>query len=110
MLHNLKLQLTDRRENWIALAFIGVVQNLHSTFFAQFIHAFAEILEGGRIGIAQPTEDLRTEAGNALVLNFRSCVKGVTDREHAWIVQTNHVTGIGILHNGPVLTKQLLRT
>ena len=110
MLHHFELQLSHRRENRIALAFIGVVKDLNGTFFAKFIHPLAEILERRRVWIAQPAEDFRAEAGNPLVLNPLTHVEGVADREHAGVVEANHISGIGVLHHGSILTEEFLRS
>ena len=70
MLNNFELQLPNRSKNWIPLTFIGVVENLNGTLFAQFIHPLSEILKRRGIRIAKPAEDFWAEARNSLKFHF----------------------------------------
>ena len=108
VLHHLQLQLAHRRQDRIAFAGIGVVEHLHRPLLPQLIDALAEAFEGRGVGVAQPREDLRAEAGNALVFHSWAEVEGVADREHAGVVEADHITRVGVLHHLAVLAEQLL--
>ncbi|CAI8167680.1 MAG: Uncharacterised protein [Synechococcus sp. CC9902] len=110
MLHHLQLQLSDCGEDWVSLALIGVVKDLHRTLFSQFIDSLAEIFEGRGVWIAKPAEYFGTETGDPFIFHFRSHIERVTNGEHAWIVQTDHIAREGIFNNSAFLSEQFLRT
>ena len=105
VLDHFQLQLAYGRQDWIALALVGVIEHLHGPLFPQFVHPLTETFKRRGVGIAQPGKDFRAEARNALVFHLGAHIQGVANGKHAGIVETDHIAREGLVDHFAILAE-----